>query len=240
MFDRLLAVQEHDTAVDRLRHRRRTLPELGELAAVESSVAATEAALAEVGGRRDEAARRQRRHEDELAATEARIAEVDRRLYSGTVTIPRELQAMQADREALRRRQGGLEDEVLEAMGEREPLDEEVAALSAERDRLDGEGARLRAAVAEAQAAIDAELDRETASRADAVVAIPADLASLYERLRARHDGVGAATLVGNRCTGCHLTLPATEIDRIKHLAPDVLVTCDQCGRILVRPSPGR
>ena len=36
-------------------------------------------------------------------------------------------------------------------------------------------------------------------------------------------------------CMGCHLQLPATEVDRLKRLEPDTLVFCDQCGRILVR-----
>ena len=47
--------------------------------------------------------------------------------------------------------------------------------------------------------------------------------------------GVGAARLVGPSCTGCHLTLPAQELDRIRREPPDALVFCDQCGRILVR-----
>jgi len=219
-----------------LRHRRETLPEIAELARVEEATVVTEEALAETGGRRDEVVRRQTHLEDDLASVEARIAEVDRRLYSGVVTIPRELQAMQTDRDLLHRRQSALEDEVLEAMGEREPLDAEVSALEAERRRLDEEGARLRAAVAEGQVTIDAELAHEEARRADSAVGLPADIVSLYERLRVRHGGVGAAPLVGGQCNGCFLALPATEVDRIKREPPDALVTCDQCGRILVRP----
>jgi len=207
-----------------------------DLAVVEESTLANDATLAETGARRDEAVRRQGRLEGDLTSVEARIAEVDRRLYSGTVTIPRELQAMQADRDLLHRRQSNLEDEVLEAMGEREPLDDEVTALEAERRRLDGEGARLRAAVAEAKVAIDTELATEEARRAESAVGLPADIMSLYEQLRTRHGGVGAAPLVGSQCHGCYLPLPATEVDRIKREPRDALVTCDQCGRILVRP----
>jgi predicted nucleic acid-binding Zn-ribbon protein len=64
---------------------------------------------------------------------------------------------------------------------------------------------------------------------------LPADLAATYERLRSQLGGIGAAKLVGSSCGGCHLALPATELDRIRHAAPDALVYCDQCGRILVR-----
>jgi uncharacterized protein len=231
-----LRVQEHDTAVDRLRHRRATLPELTELAGVEQALSALEQARAEAGGRRDEVARRQKALEDDLASTEAKIGEIEKRMYSGVVSAPRELQAMQADVESLRRRRSSLEDDVLEAMAEREPLDDEVSGLDRERERLDQEGVRLRAAVAEAQAAIDADLAAEEGRRAETAEALPADLAARYERLRARLDGIGAAPLVGGRCGGCHLSLPATEVDRIRREPPEALITCDQCGRILVRP----
>ena len=229
-------MQEHDTAVERLRHRRATLPELAQLAGVEQALAALEQARAEAAGRRDEVARRQRALEDDLASTEAKISELEQRMYSGVVSAPRELQAMQADVESLRRRRSTLEDGVLETMAEQEPLDDEVSDLDREQERLDQEGVRLRAAVAEARAAIDAELAVEESRRAEAVEGLPEDLMARYERLRARLDGIGAAPLVGGRCGGCHLSLPATEVDRIRREPPDALITCDQCGRILVRP----
>ncbi len=234
-FEDLLVVQEHDTAIDRLKHRRANLPERAELAQIEDELVALERQLETVTEARDAVARRQRHHEDELAALETKIAEVNTRMYSGAVTIPRELQAMQADVDSLKRRQSTLEDDVLEAMDEREPLDEEVASLTAARAGHDQEAARLRLAIAEEEAAIGAELDQETAARAAAVAAVPADLVKLYEQIRGRSGGVGAARLVGPRCTGCHLTLPATELDRIKREPPDALIRCDQCSRILVR-----
>ena len=229
-------MQEHDTAADRLRHRRGTLPELAELARVEEALATLEQARAGAAGLRDEVARRQKALEDDLASTEAKIGEIERRMYSGVVSAPRELQAMQADVESLRRRRSTLEDGVLETMAEWDPLDDEVSDLDRERARLDQEGVRLRTAVAEAQAAIDAELAVEEVRRDEAANGLPADLVARYERLRARLDGIGAAPLVGGRCGGCHLSLPATEVDRIRREPPDALIACDQCGRILVRP----
>ena len=236
VFDDLLRVQEHDSAADRLRHRRQTLPELAALRAAEDELATVEAASADVGARADAAARAQRRLEADLAAVEAKVAELEAKLYSGAITVPRELQALQGEAEALRGRRGDLEDEVLEAMDAREPLDAELADLQGRRAELDGEGARLRVAVAEAQAEVDRELAAELDARSAAAGAIPPDLAALYERLRARLDGIGAAPLVHGRCGGCHLALPATEVARLRTLAPDALVHCEQCGRILVRP----
>jgi uncharacterized protein len=81
---------------------------------------------------------------------------------------------------------------------------------------------------------VDAELVARRQERETTSAAVPAELLDTYERLREKLGGIGAARLVGSSCTGCHLTLPATELDRIKRAPSDALVFCDQCGRILV------
>jgi predicted nucleic acid-binding Zn-ribbon protein len=236
VFHDLLQVQEHDTAADRLRHRRQNLPELAELAAREDELARLEATLAGVGTDAAASATLQRRLEGELALLESKISELDAKLYSGVVTVPRELQAMQTEGGAMRERRAALEDEVLEAMSARETLDEQVAELEGRRAELDAESVRLRVAVAEAQAQVDRDLTAELAARAESATHIPADVAALYEQLRAHLGGVAAAPLVNGRCGGCHLALPATEIDRLRKEPADALVRCEQCERILVRP----
>ncbi len=229
-------MQEHDTTADQLRHRRQSLPELAELDAVGDELARVEAGLAEMASAVTEAARAQRRIEGELASVEVKVSELEARLYSGAITVPRELQAMQTEGAVLRARRSVLEDEVLEAMTGGEALDEESAALQRRRAGLDDDGARLRAAIAEAQTQVDRELAAELAARSAAAVDIPADLAALYETLRSRLGGVAAAMLVNGRCGGCHLTLPATEVARLRKAPPEELVRCEQCERILVRP----
>jgi uncharacterized protein len=235
VLEDLLVVQEHDSAADRLRHKKETLPEQARLAEVEKAVADLEASVADVGGRRDEVVRRQQRHEDELASIQAKIGEVEKRLYSGAVSAPRELQAMEADVASLKRHRSDIEDHVLEAMQDREPLDTELATLEQQWEGLEGEAEELRQVIADQTKDIDAELATELDARSAAAASIPDDLLSQYERLRATQGGVGAARLVNGRCSGCHLTLPATELDRIRREDADAVVQCEQCGRILVR-----
>jgi uncharacterized protein len=236
VFHDLLQVQEHDTAADRLRHRRQTLPELAELRAAEDQLARLEATLVDADAKATEGAKTQRRLEGELSLLEAKLTELDAKLYSGVVSAARELQAMQSEAAAMRERRALLEDHVLEAMGDQETIDQQLAELRARRDELDARGASLRVAVAEAQAELDRELAAELAARTEAATAIPADVAALYEQLRAHLGGVAAAPLVNGRCGGCHLALPATEIDRLRKEPADTLVRCEQCERILVRP----
>jgi len=142
---------------------------------------------------------------------------------------------MAADVEQLRRRARQLEDEELEVLEHRETLDAEVAELASARAAVQAEIDRLGAAIAEAEAAIDAECGVEVKARESLMPSIPEGVLWLYEQVRAANRGVGAARLSGSNCQACHLALPATEVDRIRHLPPDTLVRCDHCGAILIR-----
>jgi predicted nucleic acid-binding Zn-ribbon protein len=93
----------------------------------------------------------------------------------------------------------------------------------------------VRATLAEAETAVDAELVNAGAQREAIVGDLSGELLATYEKLRARLGGVAVARLEGSQCLGCHLSLPATEIDAIRHAAPDAVVTHEECGRILVR-----
>ena len=147
----------------------------------------------------------------------------------------RDLTAMQTEIDHLHQRQRELEDRTIEAMEEREPVETLLADLDARRDELDERAGAARVTVAEAEVSIDADIAAAEAARAAAAAGLPAALLQQYDRLRERLGGVGAAPLVGGSCGGCHLSLPATELDRIKKLPPDAVVHCEQCGRILVR-----
>jgi uncharacterized protein len=170
-----------------------------------------------------------------VRSLEAKAKAEDARLYSGTISSPRELQAMQADIEQLRRHAAEREDEELEVMVRREALDAEVAEVEAAQAAVLGEMAALQAAIETQEREIDAELGVEEAARAALLPSIPEGTLRLYEQVRAKNRGVGAARLVGMNCQACHLALPATEVDRIRHLPADELVQCEHCGAVLVR-----
>ena len=231
----LLAMQDHDTALDQLHHRRATLPERatrqqlleqGQRIAIERD---------EIAAQRDDIATRESDVETELMASETRATQLDKRMYSGEVSASRDLQAMAEEIGRLKEYSSKLEDRALELLEEREPLDARIAELEAQLRSLAGQIHELERAIGAAEVAIDAEIATEEAARNALAAQIPDALMTRYEALRKRLGGTGAAALHGSQCGGCHLTLPAQEVDRIKHSPPDTLVLCDQCGRILVR-----
>lgn len=234
-LEKLLEVQQLDTAMDQLRHRRATLPARAQLTAVESRIAELTTTLETARAARDQVSRRQSELEAELQALEARVVELEGKMYGGTITASRELQAMAGEVESIKRRRSTIEDHILEAMDEREPLDAEVQRLEGEEAAAGEEAFALEGQIEDAEGEIGIEEANELAARAALVVHVPAPLLEQYERIRSRLGGIGAARLVGVSCSGCHLSLPAVEVDRLKKAPPDTVVLCDQCGRILVR-----
>jgi len=233
-YDTLLQVQEHDTSLDQLRHRIEALPERTALAGVRERQTALAAALSEVQARVDVLAGRQAELEERIAASAQRRHTLEERMRSGAVTASKDLQAMDHEVDQLAERQRSLEDEELVLMEEQEPLDAELALHRATTADLGSEAERLAAEVAAAEVDLRAAIDAEQAVRADLATGLPDELAERYERLRAHLGGIGAARLVGDRCEGCHLTLPSMELERLHNLPEDTFATCPQCDRILV------
>lgn len=234
-WESLLAVQAHDTRVDQLSHRLANLPERARLAALADEVAEVDRQIATVDQRRGELSRSQQRLEDEIASLTERANQAEKQLYSGTVSNPRELQALQDDVASIRRRIAQIEDQELEIMELSEPVDADLAAMATEQAQLEADSRQAEAALVAAESEIRGEVAEVERQRAAAAAEVPDDLWPEYDTLRARHGGVAIARLAGSTCQGCHLALPAAEVDRIRKLSPDEPVHCEECGRLLVR-----
>ena len=230
----LMALQEADTAVDQLRHRRQQLPERVTTAAAEKRLADALRAVAERSAARDDLAAQAEAEERQVSEIDDRIETVDRRMRQPG-TAPRDVERMMLDNERARERKSDHEDRLLELMEELETLEADVAGVESARDAAGRDVIAGRAALTAAAQAVDAELGPAVAHRDRVGELVPASLRATYTRLRERLGGEGAAWLETNRCTGCHLTLSAAELDDYNRLPDDELPLCESCGRILVR-----
>jgi len=234
-LESLMKVQDLDISISQLEHRKKTLQEKGQLDSVMAQLASIGEQEAALRAQRQVLVDRQAELETNIAGLMARRDAVEKRMLSDRSLAPRDLQAMESEVNHLTNRRAELEEVELELMEEQEPLDHALKQLVDERGQLQSAAEGLRHAVAAAESAVDAELEAQVAARGLEARQLPTDLSDRYETLRARLGGVGAARLVGNRCEGCHLELPSVEVERIQKLPADEVVTCDQCGRILVR-----
>jgi predicted nucleic acid-binding Zn-ribbon protein len=181
--------------------------------------------------------REQVKAEADVDQVRQRAGRDQKRLDAGTVSSPKELESLQHEIESLARRQGDLEDTVLEIMERRESAQARIAELTAERDQIAGDLERTVAVLAAATAEIDAETATLGGERATLAGGLPGELVALYEKIRAGADGVGAAALRRGRCEGCRMELSTTDLNTIRTTPENELVRCEECRRILVRVS---
>lgn len=232
---RLLDLQAADADLARLVHRRRTLPELAALTDLDERIGRLADAAAAASTEDGDLAKDQRRLEADVDLVRSRADRDRQRLDSGAVSSPRELENLQSELASLRRRQDDLEEQVLGVMEAREEVQSRLAGLSAEQAQLVAE----RQATADRCTASQEEIDRSaalrTSERAMLTQEIPADLLTLYEKIRADMGGVGAAALQRGRCEGCHLSLSGQDIALLRSAPPEQVIRCEECRRILVR-----
>lgn len=231
---RLLDVQALDTRAAQLAHRRRTLPVLADLAAVQDEAATLGREL--VGARTlvKDLRREVAKAEADVEQVRSRAARNRQRLEAGAGS-PKDLQALAHEVESLARRQEVLEEVELEVMERLEVAELALAEVAGRADTVAARVAELSARADGEVAEIDRQAAEVAAERTRAAEGLDAGLLALYERVRSHGGGVGAAALRGVRCEGCRLEINAIDLERIRAAAPDDVVRCEECGRILVR-----
>jgi predicted nucleic acid-binding Zn-ribbon protein len=234
-YEQLLVVQELDTTIDQRKHRIAHHPLKAEIEAVDNQVAEVAATVAEVEARKHVLQRDLKRLADEVAMIDEKRSHVDGKLYDGSVTATKDLLALQDEAKMLLDRKNGIEDDELELMESLEQVDAELAPSVARREELGAEREQLEQALTVDTAELEVDLASIETQRSAAAAEVPAELLTHYDSLRVDFGGVAVARLVGSTCDGCHMTLSAVAIDQIKKQPEDAVVTCDDCGRLLIR-----
>ena len=229
----LLELTELDAELSRLGHRAAHLPEQQHLEEVRSSERSAADRLAALGILIADLDAEVARLESEVDAVRKR-EDRDRGLLDSGSVNPKQLEELQHELDTLERRQGSLEDSLLEVMERREELAAEHAGEQAAVERLRGDLLLAEEARARVLAEIEATRTERVARRTELVSGLDADLVKLYER-QAATTGFGAGRLVGGRCGACRIELDRGELARITAAADDEVLRCSECGAILLR-----
>jgi predicted nucleic acid-binding Zn-ribbon protein len=182
-------------------------------------------------GTRDDLRTELSRIESDVAVVDARASRDTSRLASSS--NPKEAQGFESELASLARRKSDLEDAELEVMERLELADAAAAVQEVLIAQTNAEGSELSAAAKRTVAEATAAFDAATRDRAAVAGSLPADLVALYERVAARSSG--AAFLRARTCGGCRMVLAGTDLQVIRRAADDEIVTCPECGSILVR-----
>jgi predicted nucleic acid-binding Zn-ribbon protein len=228
----LLDLQAIDTKLQQLAHRAKSLPEHAIVQQLSTESAAIGLTLAEQRGTVEDARIELGRVESDVEVVDARVSRDSARLQA--TSSVKDVQALEQELEALRKRKFDLEEIELTVMERVETAETALAATTAEMEAL-----RDRIASAEAERdvslrAIEAERTNAAANRTTIAAKVPTDLLALYEKQRERY-GTGASMLRGGVSSASGVKLNESDMLAIRAAAPDDVLLCPDSNAVLVR-----
>ena len=230
----ILDIQRMDFHLATLRNKAAALPEILELLGKNQRLTVVRDLAIAAQTQISDIKRELLRSEADVEQVVARLERDERRLIDGS-SAPKELEKLQHEVETLGIRRSELEDVELEIMLRMESVKDRLDELKGEETLLISELEEIESRKFLALAGIDSDVAATLAERMITVSQIDGVLVDLYEKIRHNNNGTGAAALREGRCEGCHLAINSVEISRMKTLAPDEVVRCEECRCILVR-----
>lgn len=233
----LQAIHRLQQLDDRIRACRERLEQTpGEIARLEEQLKESRAALDQVQERQAALAKERRSLEQEVERIAADIRKHQTQLLS--VKTNKEYSALLHEIEQEKSKISEAEEKILLAM---EAMDELSAAEGREKEafgRCQRENQAGRQDLDRQAAEARALADQLAGDREEAIKALPREVLALYERVGKARNGVAAAVVKNGSCGGCYGNLPTQLLNRVRGM--DQIITCENCGRILIWQEPGQ
>ena len=166
----------------------------------------------------------------ELASLNDKRQKSEKRLYSGSVTNPKELSDLQDEIKSLGRRVESLEEEILEVMLEVEVAEEEQSESQTAVDDLEASWANETVDLKQEQNELALRLHHLMESRKAHLPTVKPDALKQYNNLSQKKGGVAVSKVRVNKCLSCQIT---NSDQVVKNAKSGNIVNCAGCGRII-------
>ena len=214
---------------DRERQLRESIDDMERRLESDPQVAEREEAVTAAQAQREAIAVRLRDSDREREAHRSRLHSRERELMSGRIRNPTELMQMSDEVAHMKAAFAAEEEAQLTLMEQAEAADESLRVAQSELEAAKKEAS-------EAEPELRADLDRARSDLAE----VETDKAAVWEQVPARDQAVfqrvrvrpPIAEVSGSQCSACHVTVTSSGMQALRK--GDVLVQCDNCGRILV------
>ncbi len=185
--------------------------------------------------RRDDLVAERAANENQIAENKSYLERADRNLKHAQ--NQKEYETAMREIDALQKQVGTLETKVVELMGSVDEVEKELESRAEEINTLDAKRDEALSAFDSEVAANQAELEKVSAKRDEVFTTLPAQLASVYDRMAQRsRDGIAVAEVVNGSCSACNMSLRPQMNVEVKR--GDKIITCENCARILYIPTP--
>jgi len=217
------SIAKHKEGLAAKERRTKLLEALGKIAAISEK---GEDELKIVGARH-------KKLEDQISLLDQRLRSDEKSLYDGSISIAKELKALQDDMVTRGRHKDQLETKLLEIMEELEILEKRGADVDRLRSRLEQELTTTERENAVKLKILEDRLEVILLGRHELLVRLEPERSREYEALR-KSKGVAVGVLKDGVCGSCGIGASTAQMQRVCAGPPPW--KCPNCHRLLVPP----
>ena len=221
-------LQSVDSALDQARHRLSEVEVgLADRAELDQALADQDAA----SGSLRTVEHQEHDLEVEVDDIRERLRALERKLYGGTVTNPKELDGLFHEADQFRRQISVREDRALALIDDIEAAAERKRQADAAAEAATAAHENRTRELETERSGLVADISRLERERDEWRNQMEPALLRIYDSLQRTKNGLAVSTIQQRSCQGCRVSLPVNEAARAR--TSEELVLCQSCGRIL-------
>ncbi|GBC93694.1 hypothetical protein HRbin15_02196 [bacterium HR15] len=167
----------------------------------------------------------------QLRMIDEKLHEAEQELYSGRITNPKELAALQKDILLIKQRRSEMDVRVLEMWEKMETLRQRINESELRMNEIEQRYEAYQVEYHQRKAALETEIQFHEQQREELARQIDPEALQRYELLRQRLGGIAVALVVNKACDCCHTVLTPYLLKQLEHETE--LITCENCARLL-------
>ena len=171
----------------------------------------------------------------ELQGLIEKVKGAEQELYSGRVKNPKELTNLQLEIDNLKTRRDKLEEETLSLIEQVDSLSQQTTKAKNNYEKVQEITKTRQEALEKREHALKRHISKVRRVQLKILADIDASDLELYRYVqRKKNDRIAIAELKSGVCTACHIETSSAKRNQIERASKDKLLTCGNCGRILV------
>jgi len=228
VVDNLIMLQDIDHRLNDLKMQKGDLPLLIEQ--VSQDIEEKNAELEQMKEKKGNLRNDRKLFEKEISASKTQLKKYEDQLYS--VKTNKEYDAISLEIDTKKMEIEGFENKTLKTLEEDEELETNSKVLSEEIEKLKSQLKENEKELKEISEITKKEENKLLNERNKIIAKIEPRLVRRYERIKNAKEGIAVAPVKKGSCGGCFSAIPPQKIVEIRET--NRLLTCENCGRILV------
>ena len=172
-----------------------------------------------------------RQSENKLSEITQKSSSIEKQLYGGSVSNPKEMEAIENSRIFLNKEKTDEEDKLLKIMIYQDEFNKKLQEGSAAINKIKTLMNIKKDKFSNIKSETEIEMSKLITKKEKLETKIKKNHLSQYELLRKTKNGLAIVKVEKNTCQGCRIALTTTELQKIIQLKD--IIQCKMCNRIL-------